>query len=300
MFCMLRLLNLGYTFLKGALFGFKFPLAISIDVTNKCNLRCKHCYFWSQKHTSELSDKGLLKKVKQIKKNNPSIFHATWVGGEPLLRKCIVKEGMKYFPFNMVVTNGSIKLPKWKNCTFNVSVDGTKKYYEEIRGKGTYDVMKKNANRSDVKVNIACVLTKKNYTCIEELLKEWSKTKVRGIHFDFYTPIKGNADLWLNWEQRDKIIKQIITLRKKYGNFILNSRPILELMKSKNAKKLMKNCPIPKAAVCISPIGTIKKPCVIGEHADCSRCGCIIAYFIESFFVRKQFGSFVVAYKGYV
>ena len=297
---MLQFLNLGYTFGKGAIFGFKFPLAISIDVTNKCNLRCKHCYFWSQKHTNELSEKDLLKKVKETKKKYPTIFHATWVGGEPLLRKDIVKKGMKLFPFNMIVTNGSITLPKWKNCTFNVSVDGTKKYYEEIRGKDTYDRMKKNANRSDVKVNIACVLNKKNHHCLEDLLKEWSKTKVRGIHFDFYTPIKGKVDLWLDWKERDEIIDRLLILRKRYGNFILNSRPILELMKSKNSKTLTRNCPIPKAAVCLSPTGTIKKPCVIGKHADCSRCGCIIAYFIESFFVRKQFGSFAVAYKGYI
>ena len=34
----------------------------------------------------------------------------------------------------MVVTNGSIELPKWKNCVFNISIDGTKEYYEKIRG----------------------------------------------------------------------------------------------------------------------------------------------------------------------
>jgi sulfatase maturation enzyme AslB (radical SAM superfamily) len=95
---------------------------------------------------------------------------------------------MKLFPFNMVVTNGTIELPNWKNCVFNVSIDGTKKYYEQIRGKGLYDIVKKNINRSNVKVNISCVLNKKNYLSIEDMLKEWRETKVGGLPLIFIPP----------------------------------------------------------------------------------------------------------------
>lgn len=149
--------------MKNVIFGIKFPLAISIDVTNRCNLRCKHCYFFQQDYKSELSDEALLKKVKEIKTKYPSIVHASWVGGEPLLRKEVIEKGMRHFPFNMVVTNGTLELPKWKNCVFNVSVDGTKEYHEKIRGAGIYDKVKKHADRSDIHVNIACVLNKENY-----------------------------------------------------------------------------------------------------------------------------------------
>ena len=291
-------IKLGHYFLKSVLFGTKFPMALSVDVTNKCNLRCKHCYFFQQNHKNELSEEDLLKKVKEIKKEYPSIIHASWVGGEPLLRKNVVEEGMKLFPFNMVVTNGSIELPKWKRCVFNVSVDGTKEYYEEIRGLKIYDKVKKHANRNDIHVNIACVLNKENYYCIEDLLKEWRKTKIRGINFDFYTPIRGIDDnLWLSWQERDVIIEKLIKLKKIYGNFILNSKSILKLMRSDSSKKITSNCVVKKAAVCFDPMGKRKLPCVIGDKADCSRCGCIVPFQIESLMVKKQIESFYVTKK---
>ncbi len=282
-------LKLGGYFLKNLIWGVKFPLAISVDVTNRCNLRCKHCYFFQQNHKSELSDRDLLKKLKEIKTKHPSIVHASWVGGEPLLRKEVVEKGMKLFPFNMIVSNGSLELPKWKNCVFNVSVDGTKEYYEKIRGAGIYDKVKKHANRSDINVNIACVLNKENHYCVEDFLKEWKETKVGGVIFGFYTPIKGvKNDLWLNWKQRDEIIGKLLKLRKKYGNFLMNPESVLELMLSKNAKKITLNCPVPKVVVCLDPAGNKKIPCVIGEKADCARCGCCIPFFMESVFIRKQ------------
>ena len=67
-------IKLGHYFLKSVLFGTKFPMALSVDVTNKCNLRCKHCYFFQQNHKNELSEEDLLKKVKEIKKNILLLF----------------------------------------------------------------------------------------------------------------------------------------------------------------------------------------------------------------------------------
>ena len=291
-------IKLIFYLIKNALSGVKFPLAVSIDVTNKCNLRCKHCYFFQQDHKKELSDKDLLKKIRQIKTQYPSIIHATWIGGEPLLRKDVVEKGLKLFPFNMVVTNGSMELPNWKNCVFNVSVDGTKKYYEEVRGLKIYDKVKKHANRNDIRINIACVLNKKNYHCIEPLLEEWKETKIGGVNFDFYTPIKGiKEDLWLGWNERDKIIEQLLVLKKKYGNFILNSNSVLELMKSENSKNVTKNCKLPQAVISLDPVGNRKLPCVLGEKADCSKCGCVVPFQVESIIMKKQLESFLVTKK---
>ncbi len=291
-------IKLIYYFIKSSLFGIKLPIGVSIDVTNRCNLRCEHCYFFQQDHKTELSDKDLLKRIREIKKQYPSIIHASWVGGEPLLRKNIIEEGSKLFPFNMVVTNGSIELPKWKNCVFNVSVDGTKEYYEKIRGNNIYDKVKKHADRDDIHVNIACVLNKKNYYTIEPLLEEWKKTKIGGINFDFYTPIKDiEEDLWISWEERDKIIDKLITLKEKYRDFILNSKSILEMMKSDSSKKITSHCPLPKTILCLDPMGQIKTPCVIGSKADCQRCGCVIPFQITSVLINKQVDSFHVTKK---
>lgn len=287
--------KLGYYYLKTFWEGIKFPIAISVDVTYKCNLACKHCYFIKQNYERELDCGEYIRLLKGLKHKYPGILHATWVGGEPLLRRKLVEEGMKLFNFNMVVTNGTIELPKWKNCVFNVSVDGTKDYYTEIRGSDCYDLVKRNSDRDDVHVNIACVLNKLNHYCIEDLVKEWEKTKVRGIVFDFYTPVEGAADeLWLNWEERDILVQKILNLKKRYGSFILNSAPVLNMMKSGKSKEITRDCPLPQIIMCLDPLGKRKLPCVIGGMADCSRCGCIIPFQSYLLFHEKDLRTFFV------
>jgi len=288
-------LKLGYYCLKNKLRGMPYPFAASIDVTCKCNLACEHCYFLEQHHLQELSDTQLLERLKALKQEYPSIIHATWVGGEPLLRKDILEICLDYFPFNMVVTNGTIELPSWRKCVFNVSVDGTKEYYKEIRGLDIYDQVKEHANRKDVRVNIACVLSRKNRHCIEDLLAEWKQTNIGGINFDFYTPIQGkDEDLWLDWQERDEVIEQLLKLKKKYKQFILNSEPVLRSMRSVSSAAITAKCPVPEAVVCLDPMGNRKFPCVIGPKADCARCGCIVPFQIESIVTRKQLASLAV------
>lgn len=276
--------KLGKLALKQIIKGVEFPAGISIDVTNKCNLKCKHCYFIENNYVQELSKEKIIQKVRELKKEYPSIIHASWVGGEPLLRKDVVEEGMSLFSFNMIVTNGTIELPSWENCVFNISIDGTKEYHENIRGKDTYDIIKKNIRKSNNRINLACVLNKENYRCIKDLLKEWKDTKVGGIVFDFYTPIKTKKeDLWIDWKKRDKIIEDLLELKKKYKGFILNTKLLLNSMRSKNSQKVTSNCLLPNGAISLDPMGNRKLPCILGKDADCSRCGCIIPFHLYNF-----------------
>jgi MoaA/NifB/PqqE/SkfB family radical SAM enzyme len=289
----MNFVKLSYYFLKHICSGLKYPIGISVDVTHKCNMACKHCYFIRQNYKHELDRNEYMSLLRDLKRKYPTILHATWVGGEPLLRKDIIEEGMKLFHFNMVVTNGTIALPSWKRCVFNVSVDGTKDYYKQIRGLDCYDLVKRNADRDDIRVNIACVLNKQNYYCVEDLLKEWKNTRVGGVIFDFYTPINGPTDeLWLDWNERDSLVEKIIDLKRKYGPFILNSTPVLGLMKSENSKRITHNCPLPEAIICIDALGKRKSPCVIGDIADCSKCGCIIPFQIHSLVQKKDLKTF--------
>src|SRR3989344_7258809 len=62
------------------------PLAISVDVTNKCNLRCNGCYFFDGfdwRGYGELSIDQWRDRLEDVTTKFP-ILHATYVGGEPL------------------------------------------------------------------------------------------------------------------------------------------------------------------------------------------------------------------------
>ena len=271
----LDLIKIGYEGMPPASLG-------GIDVTYRCNLRCRHCYFLKQKYHNELSVEEWIAKFERMKRDGFPFMICGWIGGEPLLRKELIEEGRKYFKSNVVFTNGTIELPNWPDVSFSVSVHGTAKYHSQITGvdEATYNKIKRNADRDDLYVVIAFCVTRLNYTCIDDMLKEWSKTAVQGIVFEFYTPMKGEGnELWLTWEERDKIIEHLMSLRKEYGDFIWISDRIYRLMKSDKARQIVENCPFSQIGFSFDPMGEPKVPCQLGPLADCSRCGCILPYF---------------------
>lgn len=271
----LDFIRIGYEGMPAASLG-------GIDVTYRCNLRCRHCYFLKQNYHEELSIEEWIAKFERMKSDGFPFMICGWIGGEPLLRKELIEEGRKYFKSNVVFTNGTIELPNWPDVSFSVSVHGTARYHSQITGvdKATYQKIKRNADRDDLDVVIAFCVTRLNYTCIDDMLEEWSKTAVKGIVFEFYTPMKGEGnELWLNWEERDQVIDHLMSLRKEYGDFIWISDRIYRLMRSDKARQIVENCPFSKIGFSFDPMGKPKIPCQLGPLADCSRCGCILPFF---------------------
>jgi len=106
--------------------------------TERCNSRCQMCNIWKQKN---------------IKDSVPErVYSDAWIlnitGGEPFLRKDLVKVQEKYFPnvkYIQISTNGLVKnipdivagfKPK---VSVTVSVDGESKTHDKIRGiEGAY------------------------------------------------------------------------------------------------------------------------------------------------------------------
>lgn len=55
-----------------------------IEITNSCNMRCKHCMNWSVENSSEGFEKeNILKLIKDLYDNNTEEIYIS--GGEPLL-----------------------------------------------------------------------------------------------------------------------------------------------------------------------------------------------------------------------
>src|SRR5258705_13955211 len=71
----------------------------SIDVTNRCNLRCEHCYFFAEDHAGEkeLSVEKWVEKLEAMKAAGHPMMLCPWVGGEPMVRKKLIDAGRKYF-----------------------------------------------------------------------------------------------------------------------------------------------------------------------------------------------------------
>ncbi len=129
------------------------PFQMSLDITNRCNFRCLHCFNRSGENpivADELSDEELIDFA-----NDVATFHLynfCFCGGEPLLRKdlmCIMAK-ILVGSGSMIsfVTNGSLMTPEIANDLLasgisraQVSLDGARaQSYERLRGvKGSFD-----------------------------------------------------------------------------------------------------------------------------------------------------------------
>ncbi len=256
---------------------------LSIDVTDQCNLRCQHCYFFEQEQEGNWDIAEWETRIQEMKKKYRLLYSCTWVGGEPLLRKPLIENLKKHFLHNLVVTNGTIPLPDWPDVQFHVSIDGNEEAHDRMRRqKGLYRLMKKNCSRPDLNVKGAMCVTSINVDTIEEVLEDW-RPHLKGMMFDFYTPIEGlSDDLWTGWEKRDAVIDRLLELKKtKYGEFIAMEERVLELMRSKNSKAVTDNCLFAQKALSLTTTGQVKEKCMLGPKADCDRCGCVVPYYLH-------------------
>jgi len=268
------------------LFGIPNNSFGSVDVTDQCNLRCDHCYFFEQDHSAQWSLEQWRALFERMKMEGFRFYQCTWVGGEPLLRPEIIELGRSYFKYNTVTTNGSISLPDWKDVSWYISVDGGRRIHERMRNTpGLYDTIKRTIDQSEgLKITIAYCVTSENYIEIADSLAEWNRNpKVRNMVFSFFTPVRGLDDsLWLGWDEKDRVLELLIKEKKVYGDFIVNTERALRLMKSDRSRSVTDRCPFAEKSYALGPDGIMKEPCMLGPKADCDRCGCVVPFYLKS------------------
>ena len=278
-------------FLNVGVMGWPKEGMISIDVTYRCNLSCTHCYFRGQGYDNELSLDEWRSWLENRRAQGYPLLICGWLGGEPFLRRDLLEEGLAYFKSNVVFTNGTFELGPAANCTFVVSVPALRSQYPSITGADvkTYDRVRSHANRNDLRVFVSFCVTKPTIDLIPQVLEEWAKTAVQGVYFEFYTPMRGDdLRLWVDWENRDRVISQLLTFKKTHGDFIANTRQELMLQKSDNFRAIVDNCPFHLIGASFDPMGRMKLPCAVGPEADCSRCGCILPAFAQILSKRRH------------
>lgn len=265
----------------------RYPIAL-VNITNRCNLRCEHCFVFREGNPNAPTEKNempaevMIKEIEEYRRRY-EIFVMLWMGGEPLLRKDVLRLGVKLFPQNVIATNGTLPLINLgPDIKWTVSLDGPEEMNDEIRGKGSFKRVITNLNNlpenfsGDLQCN--CVVSKKNEGCFEGLIDVLRKeTPIRGIVFTFYVPKKNDASefAWKTLKERDSAVKKAFALKKKYPNFVLNNKMVLELLLSQNALQITNNCPIKKLALplYLGDDGFEIPFCCYGNDVNCDLCG---------------------------
>ena len=117
------------------------------DVTDRCNLRCKGCFFFSSdEHKAASEEKEITKWDAFVEKEMArGVNLAILIGGEPTLCMDRIEAFYKRLP-TFCATNGLIKVPRdrFPDMMVGISLWGDPKDEEFLRGKDTFKISSAN------------------------------------------------------------------------------------------------------------------------------------------------------------
>lgn len=209
------------------------PIKIQWKITNKCNLKCKHCYL-GKLDGFELP----FEKANEIADTiiNSNVMEVTISGGECLTYKGI-EEIIKRFLINGIKVNVFTNAVLLKNVLdridsgilnknallFYVSVDGLKSSHEQIRGKNTFDKTIENIKYAIEKgypVVTNTVINKINYCDIMDMIVLLKQMGVKDVQLSNLI-VQGSADnsMKISLSEQMALKEKINDLYKEHPEF---------------------------------------------------------------------------------
>ncbi|GMQ59562.1 hypothetical protein AN1V17_39590 [Vallitalea sediminicola] len=134
------------------------PLVLSFLTTNRCNLRCKHCFYHEtidNQNAINNAKEMTIDEYEKLSKSMEWFYMGIFTGGEPFMRDDL-HEIIHLFRVNNMMpwcdsaTNGQLtesvvsqtqaicKQDPEKVYSLSFSIDGFEEHNDEIRGKGTF------------------------------------------------------------------------------------------------------------------------------------------------------------------
>ena len=246
------------------------PLICGITVTNKCNLKCRHCRIASR-GIKNMSFEETITAVDSFYNEGGRTLYIQ--GGEPFIwhdgqynLDDIVKYSHKIGFFTTIIyTNGTIPIKTSADTVF-ISIDGLQKTHDFLRGKTFNRIMKNIHESKHHSLYINYTINNYNKDEIQDFCEYINGiNNIKGIFFYFHTPYYGYDDLYIEAIERKSILLNLLKYEKKYK--ILNSRAGLKSALSNDWKRPLDICHIYEK-------GNIYKCCRFpGNPELCQNCG---------------------------
>lgn len=227
--------------IKTILFRKKKPILGTVIVTDKCNLKCKHC------SVNNLT--AVIHPYKQIRSEMQQLYDMgvrilffcggetfLWKDGEKTIRDLVIEAKQMGCLIVNVVTNGTFPIDLPEADLILLSLDGDKERHNIIRG-DTYDTIMKNIqNATSDNICFYMAVNRINKNAIRDVCLTARDTKnVRAVSFNFHTPYPDTRELALSKEEKvaccneiEKMMKAgvpVFNLKSAFPYLINNSFP---------------------------------------------------------------------------
>jgi len=274
-----------------------YPAAI-VNVTNKCNLHCAHCFVYREGNPNEapaslrdeMDEDAMLETLAGLRDRH-GIRSLLWMGGEPMLKKDLLARGIPLFESNIITTNGSVPLVDFgPEVLYVVSLDGPPVQNDRIRGEGVYARVMRNLERLpedfSSPIQVQCAVTALNQDHLEELVVALQSTRVGWMTFSFYVPRRdergGNA--WPDNHARLVAVREVERLKRAHPRFVRNHARSLALMAPGEAERVTADCPARRHVLPLYLEGDhfVTPFCCYGNDVDCERCGAWVVFHLAA------------------
>ena len=280
---------LAQWFVRARFFGRKAPLQTVLFITDKCNLRCKHCSVYGSAGYRQRTYDEIVADMQYAYAQGSRFIDLE--GGEPTLWKegdrtinDLIDKARALGFFSITVTTNAQQDFSWIHPhSIWVSMDGVGKYHDSIRGEGTFARLEENIRRSGQKhICVNMVVNSLNYESLDAAMEYVRQNPaIEQISINFHTPYPGTEYLMLPPEKKVELIDKVLAYKRK-GYPIMNSYSGLRKMK-KNALgqiSLGKECFVTNF---IYPDGS-RGLCVGYGTEQCRQCGFCMAGEMASVF----------------
>jgi len=246
------------------------PLIRGLVLTNRCNLRCRHCTV-ATRGQRDLSFEEITDAIDSFYHEGGRCLYLQ--GGEPFVWRDrqhhlddIVDYAHRLGYFTVVIyTNGTFPIHTSADTIF-VSVDGLQATHDTLRGK-SFERIDRNIRDSDhPSLYVNYTINSLNKDEIGQFCEYVDSIhNIRGVFFYFHTPYYGYDELYIEPDERRRVLHRLMGHARHHK--ILNSRAGLESALRNNWTRPLEICSVYEE-------GVVYTCCRhVGDPDLCQECG---------------------------
>lgn len=199
----------------------KEPILGTVILTDKCNLKCRHC--------SVNNITAVIHPYRQIREEMKRLYDMGvrilfFCGGETFLwkdvgkqlRDLVIEAKQMGFLIVNVVTNGTFPIDLPEADLILLSLDGDQERHNKVRG-DTFDIIMENIrNATADNICFYMAINQINKDAVREVCLLAKQTpNVRAVSFNFHTPYPDTAELALSREEKADCCAVIAQMMKE-------------------------------------------------------------------------------------